>query len=247
MTRAIQLDPEHGETHHMLGVALLQLKKTEQAVEHLQKSLHRRTKKPEMLVSIGSVLAEQGKLDLAVAYFTKALEVNPQVWQARHNLAKALLRQGKTDEAVAHYQDLLELRPEQFALHNELARIFHTLDDFGQAVAHWSESVRLQPDQPTVLNSLAWLKATCQDPKFRDVETAVTLAQRACELTQSQNPAMLDTLAAAYAAAARFDEAVWTAERALKLAGAAEQRHLISKIKIRLESYQAGRPWQEPG
>ena len=115
-----------------------------------------------------------------------------------------------------------------------------------QARDHWTTVIRYQPDEPAVLNSLSWLQATCRDPKVRDPAEAVALAQRACELTQSQDPAMLDTLAAAFAAAGRFDEAVQTAEQALKLAGAAKQQGLVGRIKNRLESYQAGRPWQEP-
>jgi len=244
--KAIQLDPEHLEAHHMLGVALLQQQKTEEAVEHLQKSIDRETEKPEMLVTIGSVLAEQGKLDLAVAYFSKAVELNPQFSQARHNLAKALLRQGKTDQAVGHYQELLELHPEQFSLHNELAVVFYNVKNYGQAIAHWSESVRLRPDQFTVLNSLAWLKATSQDPTLRNAEEAVELAQRACELSDSQDPVMLDTLAAAYAAAERFDEAVRTAQQAAERARANNNEQLAERIGKRLELYRAGKAYGEP-
>ena len=47
---------------------------------------------------------------------------------------------------------------------------------------------------------------------------AVQLAERACELTHYGQPVFLGTLAAAYAEAGRFPEAVTTAEKAERLA-----------------------------
>ncbi len=50
----------------------------------------------------------------------------------------------------------------------------------------------------------------------------------------------MDTLAAAYAAAGRFGEAVETAEKALVLAESANQQQLAEAIRKRLELYKTG-------
>jgi len=50
---------------------------------------------------------------------------------------------------------------------------------------------------------------------------AVRLAERACELTHYDEPLFIGTLAAAYAEAGRFSEAVTTAEKAEQLATSA--------------------------
>jgi hypothetical protein len=52
---------------------------------------------------------------------------------------------------------------------------------------------------------------------------------------------LLDVLAAAYAAAGRFDAAVPTARRAIDLATAAGQGDVAREIEARLAAYQAGR------
>jgi Flp pilus assembly protein TadD len=70
-----------------------------------------------------------------------------------------------------------------------------------------------------------------------DAEEAARLAERACELTGYQQPLMLDTLAIAYGAAGRVQEAVTTAQQALQLAQANGQTRLVAGIKQRLESY----------
>jgi hypothetical protein len=56
---------------------------------------------------------------------------------------------------------------------------------------------------------------------------------------------VLDTLAAAYAAADRFSEAVATAGKALKLAQLSQQRELAEGIQIRLRLYKAGKTYVE--
>ena len=76
-------------------------------------------------------------------------------------------------------------------------------------------------------------------------EEAVRLASRACELSGRQNPVMLGTLAAAYAEAGRFDDAVATAQEACNIALAKGQGDLAKKNQALLELYQSRRPYHE--
>ena len=55
---------------------------------------------------------------------------------------------------------------------------------------------------------------------------------------------LLDTLATAYAAAGRYDDAVRTAERALDLAGHDPERS--AAIRGRRDLFRSGRPYLEP-
>ena len=70
------------------------------------------------------------------------------------------------------------------------------------------------------LNNLAWLLAAHPSDALRNGAEAVRLAERACELSEHREPVMLGTLAAAYAEAGRFGDAVKTAEKARDLAAA---------------------------
>jgi hypothetical protein len=60
-------------------------------------------------------------------------------------------------------------------------------------------------------------------------------------------PGTLDTLAAAYADAGRFADAVTAARKAEELALAAGLKDLAADIHKRLLLYQAGKPYREPG
>ena len=73
---------------------------------------------------------------------------------------------------------------------------------------------------------------------------AVELAKRALEL--DTNVGFLDTLAAAYAEAGRFEDAIMTQEKAIALSK--KERYLrkaIDGFVDRLNSYKANKPWRE--
>jgi tetratricopeptide (TPR) repeat protein len=121
----------------------------------------------------------------------------------------------------------------------------HAQRQIRQAIAQYQETLRLKPDHVMALCKLAWVRAAYPQPGFRDGTEAVRLAQRACELTQSQAPAPLETLAAAYAEAGRFDDAVAIAEKARQLAVAAGQPELAERPLKMLKVFAERKPWRE--
>jgi tetratricopeptide (TPR) repeat protein len=94
-------------------------------------------------------------------------------------------------------------------------------------------------------NNLAWLLATNPDPTVRDGTQAVKLASWAAELTHQLDPGALDTLAAAYAEAGNFKEAIAAAEQGLRLTDASRDKGLVDQLQTHLTFYRAGRPWRE--
>ena len=90
---------------------------------------------------------------------------------------------------------------------------------------------------------MAWILAT--HPNIADPDRAVTLAEHAARLTKYQNPSVLDTLAATYAAAGQFDRAGATAQNAIDLAAKANNKRLVQEIQNRIQLYKASRPYIE--
>jgi spermidine synthase len=97
------------------------------------------------------------------------------------------------------------------------------------------------PDYVDAANNLAWTLATCHDPAVRDPEEAVRLIEAAA--LDSGDPQLLDTLAAAYAAAGRFDPAVAMASRAATLADTRGDAAMSREIRSHLSLYRLGRPF----
>jgi tetratricopeptide (TPR) repeat protein len=92
-------------------------------------------------------------------------------------------------------------------------------------------------------NNLARVLATSLLASLCNGNQAVKLAQQANQLTGGENPIILSTLAAAYAEAGRFPEAVETAQRALRLAETQSNTTLADAIRSQMKLYQAGLPF----
>jgi protein O-mannosyl-transferase len=114
-----------------------------------------------------------------------------------------------------------------------------------QATLHFKEAVRLDPNRPAFLNQLARLRATAGKAKFRNGPAAVKLAEKANQITAYRRVEMLDTLAAAYAEAGRFPEAIQAARKSLDLALTSGEKGLADLIVSRKRLYQAGHPYHE--
>ena len=108
---------------------------------------------------------------------------------------------------------------------------------------HLREAVRLNPGDPGYANDLAWTLATAPDPQLRDPAEALRLASSLVEAKSPPDPNDLDTLAAAYAAAGRFEEAADAALRAVDLASAQGRAALRDAIQRKLALYRARQPF----
>ena len=96
------------------------------------------------------------------------------------------------------------------------------------------------------LNNIAWWLATNPNASLRNAAEAVELAQRAVRLSGGRKPAVLSTLAAAYAEARRFAEAVATAEQALDLATRQNDGQLAEALRRRVSLFNARTPFRQP-
>jgi arylsulfatase A-like enzyme/Flp pilus assembly protein TadD len=215
------------------------------ALHYLQKTLKLSPDSFDAHEKIGTAYFQLGRYGKAVEHFDTAVQLRPEESGIYNNLGFALYKQGKLDKAIEGFKKSLVLEPGVFEVHNNLARVFLQQKKQAKAATHLRESLRLQFAQPAVLNNLAWIRATSEEAGLLNPKEAVRLAQRACELSGYQYPLFLNTLAAAYGASNRFDEAIETAQKALGLALSANQQQLADEIKEQLELYKSGQPYRE--
>jgi tetratricopeptide (TPR) repeat protein len=156
----------------------------------------------------------------------------------------ALAHTGRLPEAVAHYQAALEILPDAPEAHRAFGMALADQGKIRDAIAHFREALRLKPDDVETLDELSWALATYPEDVVRDGKEAVQLATHAVQLTGGQNMATVDTLAAAYAEAGRFEEAIRTEQKAVEFAAASRQPQLAEEFRRRLKLYQSGRAYR---
>jgi len=193
---------------------------------------------------LGDALRAQGKLDEAISHYQQALLIKSDDPTTHHRLGDVFQSQGKLDESITHYTKAVQLNPNSAVTYYYLARALDSKDRTQEAITHFREALRIKPDWEKPMNSLAWILATHSQDRFRNSAEAIQLAQRACELTDYQDPGLVDTLAAAYAAAGRFDDAVATAEMAVQLTASGDNKQRHQDIQNRLQLYKAHQPYR---
>lgn len=199
----------------------------------------------EGLTEIGHLYARAELWKEAAAVYEEALELAPVdtsllEWTMLAN--RHLDRPERMRELIERQ---LELQPDDVVLHLRLASVAKRLGDEKTAIRHKREAVRLGSDENALRNDVAWTLATSRDEQIRDPAEAIRLAEAVVDEAQTRDPNEIDTLAAAYAAAGRFDDAVRTALQAASLAAERGQTELAETIRSRVEIYRSQRPYVE--
>ena len=114
-----------------------------------------------------------------------------------------------------------------------------------EAVQRYRQALQVKGDFVGAANNLAWILASSPNGELRNGTEAVKLAELACDLTKYQTPIFMGTLAAAYAEAGRFSEAVTMAKRARDRASEERQNDVAKRNDDLMRLYQSGKPFRE--
>jgi tetratricopeptide (TPR) repeat protein len=241
---AVENWPANPRAHNNLGNALANAGRLREAIAQDEEALRLEPDFPEAHNNLGLALASGGRFTEAIAQYKEALRLKPDFSQAYNNLGIALEGEGRLPEAIAQYEQTVRLRPDSADAHYNLANALVKAGQILEAESQFQEALTLDPALADAYENLAWLYATHPDASYRNGSEAVRLAQEAVRL-KGNHASCLDTLAAAYAEAGRFSEAIGAAERALVLARAEAETSLADQIEARLGRYRAGQSFHE--
>jgi tetratricopeptide (TPR) repeat protein len=240
--KALEINPDHAEAHNNLGLILNGWGKAEEAFRHFEKALEINPDYAQARNHIGLLLSRQGKIDEAIRHFEKALEISPDYAEAHNHIGIAFYGQGKVDEALQHFEEALKIYPAYAEVHNNMGILFNAQGKIDEAIRHFEKALKFYPDYTEAKISLAGILATSPDAGLRDGKRAVELARSVDQISGGTNASVLDVLAAAYAEAGQYPEAVETARRAL---AASAPGGFSDSIRERLKLYQASMPYHE--
>ena len=238
--------PTLAEAHVELAAVLDAQGKREEALEHLREAVRVRPWNPVAHNYLGIVLQRQGKREEARNEFAQAAALDPDFPNAHVNLGNCLATAGQFNEAAAEFRLALHCDPRSDGAHFGLGSTLSSLGKRQDAIIEYQTALQLNPTNSAALNDLAWLRATAPEESLRDGTEAVKLAQRSCELTEYKQAQRIGTLAAAYAEAGRFQDAVKSAEKAKELALAAGDKSIAERNEQLLGYYRANKPYHEP-
>jgi tetratricopeptide (TPR) repeat protein len=148
------------------------------------------------------------------------------------------MARGRPDAARAAFEAAVAKgAPRLDRVHVGLARLAMQRGEDAVAANHYRLALQMRPSSASIANDLAWLLATSADPNVRNAAVATAAAEQLVRV--DERSLHLDTLAAAYAAGGRFDDAVRTASRAAALAEREPDTTRLADIRRNLDRYRA--------
>ncbi len=138
-----------------------------------------------------------------------------------------LLMGGQFEDALGFIEERLKEQP-ALRLYQMKLSLLVELDRPEEVTATYREMARYAWDDAERLNEVAWMAATAPFP-LSDLESALKAANRAVELSERKDAAILDTLARVYYAIGRLPDAVRIQEEAVSRASDSNEKKDLQK------------------
>ena len=244
---ALEITPESPLARNNLGSAFLKQGKVAEAIQEFQRVLSRDPQSITGRFNLAGALLRSGRATEAVAEYEKALAIKPDFAQGHLALGNALMRAERVADAIAQFKIAVQLQPGYAHARNSLATAFAAKQEWGEAIRCWRETLEIDPTNVAAQSGLAWTLATAPDPTLRNGIEALAISQRLSQTTEASNPMILRVLAAAYAEAGRFPEAIETTERGIALATSQYRSDLAALLQSDLKLLQSAQPLRDAG
>jgi tetratricopeptide (TPR) repeat protein len=244
--KMLQADPANPLRHDAVASLYLDEGRLEDAIAQFRQSLRLNGESAPTHYNLAFALSARGGRDEAIAELQQALRIDPAYAQAHNNLGALLQVTDQPEQALEHYRRAVELRPDNVEAHANLGQLLSNRGEVSEAAEQFVEVLALKSDHAQALSGLAWIRATAGDPTLRNADEAIRLAERAAGITRQRDVTAIDALAAAYASAGRYDDAVRAANAGLALAVSAGQTLVAEQFRQRLELYQRSQPLRIP-
>lgn len=243
-SKAVELAPDD-ERPRLLRAAVHQVRKDfDKAIADIDFALKKNPGNSELLSTRGICRAQQGDEEGALKDFEAAVKADPKNVHGLQLRGSAYSEKGEKDKALGDFKEAIELDPNNAATYLYRAHLYLVESDPESALTDLEEVMRRAPDFPGAANDYAWTLATNPKDSVRNGRKAIEYAKKACHETDYKHAPTVDTLAAAYAEAGDWEEAVRWQKEALDLA---EKSHPddVQGMKERLALFQEKKPFRE--
>jgi tetratricopeptide (TPR) repeat protein len=238
---ALRLDPAHAKAHNGLGLALANRGLLDEAVAHYEAALAIDPGLAATHNNLAVALERLGRADDAVVQYRESIRLAPADGRAHFNLGAVLSGIDHLAEAEAEYRLALPLLSNPPEARLALGDVLVEERRNAEALVEYRAALAARPGWPAAESRIAWAIAAGGDPAAGPTE-AVRLAEHARSTVGDGDPELLRNLAAAYAAAGRYDDAAAAARRGAAAARAAGRAPLALELDRHVAAYQAGRP-----
>jgi tetratricopeptide (TPR) repeat protein len=243
-SQAIRLNPADSHAYNNRGYAYDARGEYDRAIADYNHAIQLNTKDSDAYFNRGNAYRSKGSFDQAVSDYSESIRLQPKLASAYNSRGTIYHEMKDYKRAIADFSTAIRLQPGFGRAFENRGLSWEKAGECDKAQADFLEAIKLNPQSANAYNNLAWLWATCGKARLRDGKKAVEYGTQACELSHWHDPFCLGTLAAAYAEAGKFPEAIQWQSRALDFADVYGS-FATEQARQRLLLYEARKPYHE--
>jgi protein O-GlcNAc transferase len=198
----LQLEPNHADALHMLGLIAGQLGSTDAAITLFKKAIAAKSSDPAYHCNLGLALQANGRFDEAAESLRTAISLKSNYAAYHNNLGGVLLESVQYEAAASSFRKAIALQPDLAGAHSNLGTAFVRLGQLPEAAASYRRSLALQPAHVEALSNLGGV--LCMQGKL---EESVASCRKALELSP-RHAQTHNNLGLAFQAQLKFEEAI---------------------------------------
>ena len=159
LNRAVVADPKNKLAWNSLGLAYLDDRQDQLAINAFQKQIEVNTFDQNAYNNLGRVYLRQRKYGDADKWFNKQIEVNPLDKYAHANLGVSYLEQQKYEDAVPELQKAVSITPDNAQRQVSLGEAYLNLGQDEKAMASFEKALTISAN-PLIWNNIAYRLAS---------------------------------------------------------------------------------------
>ncbi len=206
----LQLEPNHFDALHMLGLAALQKGNTQAGIDLVGRAIQANPTQPFAQVNMGNALRVLQRLEEALASYDRAVQVMPDFPDALYNRSIVLLELKRPEQALASAERTLALNPDHVGALNIRGNALRAIKREEDALASYDRALQLKPDFALALynrgNTLLELKRS--EEALASYDLALRLMPDDASALANRGNALLDL--------GRHEDALASYDRALQ-------------------------------
>ena len=201
----------------------------------------------QLKVSLASLHRDSGNLDRAIEEATAALAQDPDYVDARTLRGDCYRALGELEKAEEDYSRVIELEPHLWSRWHARAQLYAQQGHWDKAQTDLATAVKLLASAtPDEQNNMAWLLATAGEPRLRNPQSAVELAEKAVTAAPTAGN-IWNTLGVAQYRAGQWQAAIESLEKAVALreGGDAFNWYFLAMAHWQLGNKDEARKWYD--
>lgn len=144
--KAAEKMPQSIEANYNLAICYLRLEKTAEAIDLLEKILHRKNDLPEVYLALGEAYFNRQEMEKAISSFKRAQELQPNNERIFYDLGLIYYKIDQLESAISSLEQAIKLNPKFSSAYYQLGLVFLKKGDFSRAIDAFEKFLQLEPE-----------------------------------------------------------------------------------------------------